>query len=105
MEFDSCAVCGPVTSSRYGNSGQSIQNRDTLFETLSKRWAANGYKMPKLVFWNVQARQNNLPMRDNGYVSFVSGMSPSIFDALMTGKTGLELVLEKLNAKRYEVIR
>ncbi len=44
-------------------------------------------------------------MRDNGYVSYVSGMSPSIFDAIMTGKTGLELVLEKLNTKRYEVIR
>ena len=105
MEFDSCAVCGPVASTPYCHLERSIHNKDTLFETLSKRWAANGYKMPKLVFWNVQARQNNLPMRDNGYVSFISGMSPSIFDALMTGKTGLELVLEKLNTKRYEVIR
>ena len=105
MEFDSCAVCGPVASTPYCHLERSIQNKDTLFETLSKRWAAHGYKMPKLVFWNVNARQNNLPMRDNGYVSFISGMSPSIFDALMTGKTGLELVLEKLNMKRYEVIR
>jgi len=44
-------------------------------------------------------------MKDDGYVSYVSGMSPSIFETLMTGKTALDLCLDKLNSERYSVIR
>ena len=92
MEFNSCSV---------GNRGRA---NDTLFETMEKRWNAKGYNMPKLVFWNVNARQDNIPMRDTGYVSYVSGMSPSIFETIMSGKTGYDLMMEKLNTKRYECI-
>lgn len=93
MEFNSCA-----TSNHYRGAN------DTLFETMEKKWNAKGYNMPKLVFWNVNARQNNIPMKDTGYVSYVSGMSPSIFETIMSGKTGYDLMMEKLNTKRYECI-
>ena len=43
-------------------------------------------------------------MRDNGRVTFVSGYSPVLFEQIMTGKTGLDLVLDKLNSERYAVI-
>ena len=72
---------------------------------MEKRWNAKGYNMPKLVFWNVNARQDNIPMRDTGYVSYVSGMSPSIFETIMSGKTGYDLMMEKLNSDRYAVIQ
>lgn len=74
-------------------------------EKIAKVWAAAGYQMPKLVFWNVNARQDNIPMKDNGHVTFVSGYSPVIYEMLMTGKTGLDLVLEKLNSDRYSCIK
>ena len=54
---------------------------------------------------NVQARQNNIPMIGHGAVSYVSGMSPSIFETIMTGKTGYDLMMEKLNTERYACIR
>lgn len=60
--------------------------------------------MPHLIFWNVEARQDNIPMKDNGRVTFVSGYSPVIYEMIMTGKTGLDLVMEKLNSERYAVI-
>jgi hypothetical protein len=44
-------------------------------------------------------------MIGNGYVSFVSGFSPSIFETIMSGKTGYDLMMEKLNAERYAVIQ
>ena len=44
------------------------------------------------------------PMLDNGRVSFISGMSPSIFETIMTGKTGYELMMTKLDSERYKVI-
>lgn len=78
---------------------------NTLMEKISAKWQANGYEMPHLIFWNVDARQANIPMIGNGNVSFVSGFSPSIFETIMSGKTGYELMMECLNKERYAVIQ
>lgn len=83
----------------------SRANAETVMEGIARKWEAHGYKMPHLVFWNVDARQNNIPMVDNGYVSYVSGMSPSIFETIMSGKTGYDLMMEKLNTERYACIQ
>ena len=77
---------------------------ETLMEGIARKWAAAGYQMPHLIFWNVDARQNNIPMLGNGSISFVSGFSPSIFQTIMTGKTGYELMMECLNKERYAEI-
>ena len=77
---------------------------ETLMEGIARKWAVAGYQMPHLIFWNVDARQNNIPMLGNGPISFVSGFSPSIFQTIMTGKTGYELMMEKLDSPRYSVI-
>lgn len=86
------------------NGGFRGQCLETLFETLRNRWNANGYKMPKLVFWNVNARHDLIPIRDDKNVTYVSGMSPSIYDSIMSGKSGTDLMYEKLNSDRYKVI-
>ena len=91
MEFDYC-------SGMYSNTVLSEM------EKIAVEWARYGYQLPKLVFWNVEARQDNIPMRDNGRVTFVSGYSPVIYEMVMTGKTGLDLVLDKLNSERYAAI-
>ena len=77
----------------------------TLFENIAREWAAYGYQMPHLIFWNVNARQNNIPMLGNGPISYVSGFSPSIFETIMTGKTGYDLMMEKLNSERYAAVK
>ena len=87
------------------DSNLSSENVNTLFENIEKQWAAKGYKLPHLIFWNVDARQNNIPMLGNGSISYVSGMSPSIFETIMSGKTGYDLMMEKLNSDRYAVIQ
>ena len=76
----------------------------TLMEGIEAKWNANGYKMPNLVFWNVQARQNNIPMTVKDGITFVSGMSPVIFDMIMKGKTGYDLMMDKLGSDRYKDI-
>ena len=102
MEFNSC-----VTSNDYGNRywGGTVRPNDTLFEKMEAKWRAHGYKMPQLTFWNVQARQNNIPMKTEGNVNFVSGMSPVIYEQIMKGKTAYDLMMDKLDSKRYEVIQ
>ena len=104
MEFDNCATSGPASADRWGYYSNRTPNA-TLFEQIEAKWAAHGFKMPKLVFWNVDARQNNIPMLEKDGVSFVSGMSPTIFETIMSGKTGYDLMMEKLNSDRYSVIQ
>lgn len=80
-------------------------NINTLMENIRVKWANFGYRLPHLIYWNVQARQNNVPENIGcGLVSYVSGMSPSIFETILSGKTGYDLMMEKLNSPRYEVI-
>ena len=100
MEFD--AATGNRTY--YWESKPQFQP-DTLLEGIAKKWANAGYEMPHLIFWNVDARQANIPMLGNGRISYVSGFSPSIFQTIMTGKSGYELMMECLDGERYAVIQ
>ena len=98
MEFDA------ATSGWRSTSNINSRNAETVLEGIARKWAQYGYQMPHLIFWNCQARQNNIPMLGNGPISYVSGFSPSIFETIMSGKTGLELMFEKLDSPRYSVI-
>lgn len=76
----------------------------TLMERIAQKWRCAGYKMPNLIFWNVDARHDNIPMRVQDGITFVSGFSPVLFEQIMKGKTGYDLMMDKLNEKRYECI-
>lgn len=81
-----------------GNSG-------TLMEHIADKWRAWGLKMPNLIFWNVQARQNNIPMTVKDGITFVSGFSPVLFEQIMKGKTAFELMLDVLDGEMYARIK
>lgn len=84
MEFDECVS----------------QGDNLLMEIVAKEWAGAGYRMPHIIFWNVNARHNLIPYT-KGRVSFVSGFSPSIFEQIMSGKESIELVYDVINQDRY----
>ena len=49
-----------------------------MFNELADRFAKYGYKLPKLVFWNVNSRTKTIPMTENEMgVVLVSGFSPN----------------------------
>ena len=104
MEFDSATRMGGWGWRADSVSTINSRNAETVMEGIARKWAAAGYKMPHMIFWNVQARQNNIPMLGNGPISYVSGFSPSIFETIMTGKTGYDLMMEKLDSARYSAI-
>lgn len=93
MEFDRC-----VTSNYYGTT------RSTLMEKIAEKWKAAGYEMPDLIFWNVNARNDNIPMASKDGITFVSGASPVTFEMIMSGKTSIDLMLDKLLSERYAQI-
>jgi hypothetical protein len=75
----------------------------TGMERIRNKWAAAGLELPRLVYWNVNARNDTfLDLGPN--VSFVSGASPAIFEQIVTGKTGWDLMLEVLMSDRYKAV-
>ena len=84
-------------------SGWTEYNASTEMERVRRKWQEHGHKMPRLVYWNVDARQNTI-LDAGPNVTFVSGASPAIFESVITGKNGWQLCLDKLLSDRYKAI-
>ena len=90
-------------SSRGITHAWTTDSAATEMEKIRKSWLRYGIKMPKLVYWNVDARDNTI--LDSGPdVSFVSGFSPVLFEQVVSGKSGVDLMMDKLNSNRYMAI-
>lgn len=97
-----------IVSDMEFNSAVGYYNRpnQTLFETIAKHYAAYGYKLPRLVFWNVNSRTGTIPVKENELgVALVSGFSVNIVKMVMSNKTDpYECLLETLNTERYQPV-
>lgn len=75
-----------------------------FLDTMRARFAQHGYDLPKIVLWNVEARQDTyLSTRDD--VIFVSGQSPSVFKSFLgalNGETGYDVMVKTLTDKAYD---
>ena len=88
MEFDRC-------TNRPDNS---------IMESIEDLYYGAGYVTPKIIFWNIQSRNRNVPVRYNkNDVALVSGFSPSILKILLTSDiTNPYVVMSQvLNDVRY----
>ena len=103
QEYDDCATSGPVANNSHWGMRTTTPTL-TLFEQMEKKWNSYGYNFPKLVFWNVEARHNNIPMTVRDGISFVSGMSPTIYQQIMMNKSAFDLMYEVLDGQRYQSI-
>ena len=77
-----------------------------LFNVIKKRFEKAGYKMPRIVFWNVASRTGTIPMKENELgVTLVSGYSVSIFKMVANGETDPYMNLVKtITSERYQPI-
>lgn len=94
MEFDQ------AQRRNYWDAGAATK---TNFEMIKKRYAASGYTMPKLVFWNVNSHQDNVPvtMNEDG-VALVSGASPSTFEMAISNELDpMKFMLQTIEKPRY----
>lgn len=91
MQFDSC-----------------VWYNNTIYEKYVYEFGIHGYKIPNIVFWNVNSLRDTFQISSNVKgVQLVSGNSASTFKNLLkcTGSDPYELMLEVLNNARYSVIR
>jgi hypothetical protein len=91
MEFDSCAV----------------NAKANLFQEIDRLYRTHGYKLPRLIFWNVNARTNTIPVKENQLgVALVSGFSIQIADMVMSTQVDpYNCLLEILADERYDALR
>ena len=85
MEFNSCT-------------------KGTNYDNIKAKYRAAGYELPEIVFWNVNARNDQSPITMNDKACLVSGYSPSILRAVLSGVqlTPTDVMLETINHERYD---
>ncbi len=90
MEFDCCAENADLTN----------------FQNMEKIYRAYGYVLPELVFWNVDSRNTQQPVKKNQQgVALVSGCTPRLFEMLAGGNLNpYACMMEILNRERYKDI-
>lgn len=90
MEFDCCVDNASLTN----------------FKNAEKKYAGYGYKLPQIVFWNVESRSRQQPvkMNENG-VALVSGATPRLFEMVAGGLVSpYNFMMEVLGKERYAKI-
>jgi len=68
MQFDSCATYD-----------------DSAMQMIERKYAESGYDVPKIVFWNLNSKDNAPVKFDKSGTALVSGFSPSIVKAVLAG--------------------
>lgn len=107
MEFDGCVTMGkPKKKSSYGWYSNYTPVNKTLFGQMAQRYEEHGFKLPRLIFWNVNSRTGTIPVKENDMgVALVSGFSVNICKMVMSGKTDpLSVLLEAINVPRYDAV-
>lgn len=86
----------------------SQNHRENFYDYVSRVYEDHGYKIPNVVFWNVDSRHDVfLADKDRKGVQLVSGQSASTFKNLIgyVDKTPVEMMYSVLNSERYQVIQ
>ena len=79
---------------------------ETNFEHARRLFKAFGYRLPQVVFWNVQSRNVQVPvtMNEQGVV-LVSGCTPRLFSMIAKGEySPFEMMMEIIGGDRYASI-
>lgn len=93
MEFDGCGCCSDFLNK-------------TLFENITDKFSKNGYKVPRLIFWNVNSRTNTVPLQDNELgIILISGFSKNLFDMILSSELDpYKALIKLLDVPKYSII-
>jgi len=90
MQFDQCAKFD-----------------DSAMQMIARKFEAAGYELPKIVFWNLNAKENVPVKYDARGVALVSGFSPAIMVAVLGGDTEKftpeAMMLKALMVSKYDL--
>ena len=92
---DSLLILSDMEFDHWGNEAPGKMTKK-LFED-------NGYKMPNIIWWNIQSRNGVVPVKHNEHgMALVSGFSPSIMTGLLAGDiTPYKIMMNTIMKDRY----
>lgn len=86
----------------------TARNNETMMEAMDREYTARGYKLPKIIFWNANSRQDVYhAVSETKNVALVSGQSVSTFKTVLNSinEDAYQMMLNTLNDKMYDVVR
>jgi len=106
-----------ISDMQFDSANDRSHSFETMFETMEREFASNGYKLPLLVFWNVNGsyQGQSVGAQQNGVIT-ISGFDPAIMKTIAecgalgsidvkTGKTvaasPIETMITSLTRPRY----
>lgn len=98
MEFD-------TANRRYSGSEPLTE---TNYKVAKQQFAMNGYQIPQVVFWNVDAKAKTIPVRKGEIgTALVSGLTPAIFESVLNGKimNPEQMMLDTLYQDKYDFVK
>jgi hypothetical protein len=86
---------------------QCVTHDDSAMEMIERKYETAGYTAPKIVFWNLNAG-SNVPVKfDKSGTALVSGFSPAIAQAILSGNmddfTPAAIMLKAVMRTRYDL--
>lgn len=91
MQFDQCA-----------------RHDDSAMQMIERKYAEAGYTVPNIVFWNLNARAGQSPVKfDKKGTALVSGFSPAILQSILAAEDldPVSVMIKTICSPRYAVIQ
>lgn len=89
---------------QFDEASNSYRDNISAHKMIKEQYESRGYKMPQIIYWNLNARNGGVPVldRESGAL-LVSGFSPSLMKSVlsMTNYDPLQAVLEIVGVERY----
>ena len=90
------------------DSATTARNNETIMEAMGREYAARGYRLPKIIFWNADSRQDVYhAVSETKNVALVSGQSVSTFKTVLNSinEDAYQIMFDTLNDKMYDIVR
>lgn len=87
----------------YATRNVSTRSLETTMQSIMSKWRNAGLKVPHVIYWNVNARNDTILDRGEN-ITCVSGFSATTFEMVLKDKSGIDLMLDKLNSERYSKV-
>ena len=94
-----------VSDMEFDSACENDENSN--YTTIKKKFEAEGFKCPELIFWNVNANGKQVPVtKDDHGTCMVSGCSPAILTAILSGKEidPIQVMLDAIDIDRYDSV-
>lgn len=113
MEFDAGVDARPMDDtsrslwSHYGYNASESLKKNRLMDNIDQRFRAAGYRIPRMIFWNVNSRTGTIPVTQNDLgVVLISGYSMQLAKMVMSANLDpYECLVEQLTTARYDPIK